>query len=154
MQGFAGDFLFDFGGSAGGERPCGAPVAFVRFLARFDRRQIQPDDVLRVSGEQLRPEIRPDDVIRRGDDGRQVVDQVTGVAERSERADRGHGPESYDSRLAGQQRGNKLGGIARPRATIGDPAASLGTAAGSLEPARPPSLGRHRHTGIASVEGA
>jgi hypothetical protein len=81
------------------ERPVGpprgqgsgrAPVPLVRLVTGLDRRQVEPNDVLRVSIQQPALEFGPDDVIRRRDDEGQVADDVWRVPKGSERADLGH----------------------------------------------------------------
>ena len=78
-------------GAPGGQRPGGAAVPLVRLVTRLLGRQVEPDDVGRVPGDELCAAFLVDDVVRRRDDVREVSDDGRVEAKRSKWSDLGHG---------------------------------------------------------------
>src|SRR5215204_124333 len=75
----------------GGQRPGGAPVAILRFIAGGFDRKVETDDVRGVASLERRPQVRPDDVVRRRDHEARIAHHGSVETERAERSDLGHG---------------------------------------------------------------
>ena len=78
-------------GAPRGQRPGGAAVPLVGLVAGLLGRQVEPDDVGRVPGDELGAAFLVDDVVRRRDDVREVSDDGRVEAEGSKWSDLGHG---------------------------------------------------------------
>ena len=73
-----------------GEGSTRPTVALVLGITGLVVREVQANDVPRVAREEAPVLFRADHVVRRRDDSREVIDQLAGVAQRAERADRRH----------------------------------------------------------------
>ena len=78
-------------GAPGGQRPGGAAVPLVGLVTRLLGRQVEPDDVGRVPGDELSAVFLVNDVVRRRDDVREFSDDGRVEAEGSKWSDLGHG---------------------------------------------------------------